>query len=192
MPDLALCWCGALVAPLCRSFPPDSAARFARLARAGGNAGAVAVPWAATPQRARAASRAAVIVPSGSSSVAWVFVLAALLRASVLLVQVSRWYAVHQCGPPLPARRSGRRLRYRWSAPETVIARSACCGVLLFSKYFYLRPAHPASTNLLSDREVRSLGAKRAAADLFGCSCVSSAALHAESRRRRHDRAASR
>ncbi len=114
-------------------FHPESS-RIARLAsggqhgfaqslfQVGGNLGTAIGPLLA----------AAVIVPFGQRSVAW-FASAALL-AIVLLLQVSRWYAVQQVA-------AGGRKKPAAVAPyppKVVIGAIAVLLVLIFSKYFYV------------------------------------------------------
>ncbi len=115
-------------------FHPESS-RIARLAsggrhglaqsvfQVGGNAGTALGPLLA----------AAVIVPFGQRSVAW-FGLAALL-AIVLLLQVSRWYAVQQLAA------QGKRAAAQVVSPHSRRVVLGAIGVLLlliFSKYFYI------------------------------------------------------
>ena len=115
-------------------FHPESS-RIARLAsggrhglaqsvfQVGGNAGTALGPLLA----------AAVIVPFGQRSVAW-FGLAALL-AIVLLLQVSRWYAVQQLAA------QGKRAAAQGVSPHSRRVVLGAIGVLLlliFSKYFYI------------------------------------------------------
>ena len=115
-------------------FHPESS-RIARLAsggrhgfaqsvfQVGGNAGTALGPLLA----------AAVIVPFGQRSVAW-FGLAALL-AIVLLLQVSRWYAVQQLAA------QGKRAAATAVSPHSRRVVLGAIGVLLlliFSKYFYI------------------------------------------------------
>jgi len=115
-------------------FHPESS-RIARLAsggkhglaqsvfQVGGNTGSAIGPLLA----------AAVIVPFGQHSVAW-FGLAALV-AIVLLLQVSRWYAVHHLTP------GTRKPPASTTSPHSRPVVLFSIGVLLlliFSKYFYV------------------------------------------------------
>jgi FSR family fosmidomycin resistance protein-like MFS transporter len=124
----------ALVGTGSAIFHPESS-RVARMAsggrhglaqslfQVGGNLGSSAGPLLA----------AAIIVPYGQGSIAW-FSLAALL-AILVLVRISRWYALHRLGargqsartedaPPLSRRRTGYAI--------------GILLLLIFSKYFYL------------------------------------------------------
>ncbi|HEY2561703.1 MAG TPA: MFS transporter [Caldimonas sp.] len=115
-------------------FHPESS-RIARLAsggqhglaqslfQVGGNTGSALGPLLA----------AAVIVPLGQRSVAW-FGLAPLL-AIVLLLQVSRWYAVHHVGPGPGRVRAAPMAPYSRSVVHFAIG---VLLVLIFSKYFYV------------------------------------------------------
>src|ERR1700712_4332332 len=124
----------ALVGTGSSIFHPESS-RVARMAsggrhglaqsvfQVGGNSGSALGPLLA----------AAVIVPFGQRSVAW-FGLAGLL-AIVLLLQVSRWYAVQQ------AAGGGRRARAVTASPypqRTVVFAVGVLLVLILSKYFYI------------------------------------------------------
>lgn len=115
-------------------FHPESS-RIARLAsggrhglaqsvfQVGGNTGSAIGPLVA----------AAVIVPFGQHSVAW-FGLAAVLGIA-LLVQVSRWYAIHHIAG------AAGRARPPVESPyprKVVLGAVAVLLVLIFSKYFYI------------------------------------------------------
>ena len=117
-------------------FHPESS-RIARLAsggkhglaqsvfQVGGNTGSAIGPLLA----------AAVIVPFGQHSVAW-FGLAALV-AIVLLLQVSRWYAVHHVAPGKGKAKAASAA----VAPHSrgvVLFSIGVLLVLIFSKYFYV------------------------------------------------------
>ena len=122
----------ALVGTGSSIFHPESS-RVARMAsggrhgmaqslfQVGGNTGSALGPLLA----------AAVITPFGQRSVAW-FALAALVGIT-LLVQVSRWYAVHHA-----AFRGARRATVAALPRATVLGAIATLLVLIFSKYFYI------------------------------------------------------
>ena len=142
-------------------FHPESS-RVARLAsggrhgfaqsvfQVGGNTGSAIGPLVA----------AAVIVPFGQRSVAW-FGLAALLGI-VLLLQVSRWHMHHRSlasahgarAPVAPAARAqhGGRGDRRVAAADLLEV--------------FLRRRHQQLLHLLSDREIRAVGAKRPGASV--------------------------
>jgi len=115
-------------------FHPESS-RIARLAsggqhglaqsvfQVGGNTGSALGPLLA----------AAVIVPFGQRSVAW-FGLAALV-AIALLLQVSRWYAVHHVAAGASRNRAVPAAPF---PPQTVRLAIGVLLVLIFSKYFYI------------------------------------------------------
>jgi len=138
----------ALVGTGSAIFHPESS-RVARMAsggrhglaqslfQVGGNTGSALGPLVA----------AAVIVPFGQRSVAW-FGLAALLGI-VLLIQVSRWYAVHHAAAAARAaqRRAGPTL-----APGRVAGAIAVLLVLIFSKYFYIASISSFYTFYLIDK----------------------------------------
>ena len=127
-------------------FHPESS-RIARLAsggqhglaqslfQVGGNAGTALGPLLA----------AAIIVPFGQRSVAW-FGLAALL-AIVLLLQVSRWYAV-QVGSPARAKPMAVSPHSR----GVVLGAIGVLLVLIFSKYFYVAGLSTFYTFYLMDK----------------------------------------
>ena len=123
----------ALVGTGSSIFHPESS-RVARMAsggqhglaqslfQVGGNTGSALGPLVA----------AAVIVPRGKGSVAW-FALAALLGI-VLLLQVSRWYAVKRQAATKGASRANTHGLSRGHVAGAV----AVLLVLIFSKYFYI------------------------------------------------------
>jgi FSR family fosmidomycin resistance protein-like MFS transporter len=114
-------------------FHPESSriARFASggrhglaqsLFQVGGNMGTAIGPLVA----------AAVIVPHGQSSVSW-FALAALSGVLILL-QVSRWYAVQRAAA---AKQPGRATQHNSLPRNVVIGTITILLLLIFSKYFY-------------------------------------------------------
>ena len=124
----------ALVGSGSAVFHPESS-RVARMAsggqhglaqslfQVGGNTGSAVGPLIA----------AAVVVPFGQHALAW-FSLAALLGI-VLLLQVSRWYAVHHVAA---AARAARMPAPQTLPRNTVIGAICVLLVLIFSKYFYV------------------------------------------------------
>ena len=118
-------------------FHPESS-RIARLAsggqhglaqsvfQVGGNTGSAIGPLIA----------AAVIVPFGQRSIAW-FGLAALLGI-VLLLQVSRWYALQQPATGSGTARAHKAVAVSPYPRKVVMGAIAVLLVLIFSKYFYV------------------------------------------------------
>jgi len=76
---------------------------------------------------------AAIIVPYGQGSIAW-FSLAALL-AIVVLIQISKWYALHRLGVRGRATRAVTALNL---SPGRVAFAIGILLLLIFSKYFYI------------------------------------------------------
>jgi len=76
---------------------------------------------------------AAIIVPYGQGSIAW-FSLAALL-AIVVLIQISKWYAIHRLGVRGKATRAITALNL---SPGRVAFAIGILLLLIFSKYFYI------------------------------------------------------
>jgi FSR family fosmidomycin resistance protein-like MFS transporter len=124
----------ALVGTGSSVFHPESS-RVARMAsggrhglaqslfQVGGNSGSALGPLVA----------AAVIVPYGQRSVAW-FALAAL-AGIVLLIQVSRWYAVHRVAA---AAKGVLRAAANPLPRKQVVSAVSVLLLLIFSKYFYI------------------------------------------------------